>query len=422
MKRNIRVAMISLAVVLLVGVGLYFWVNDPGQRGEETVEYTETITHSVQGQKIYTASEEKSADLTEDHQETEAAGDHQETEETAKDHIETEGTTEGEQQRQNLDIEALMQVPEQTTLVFAGDVYLSSYVQDNYNSNGIYGVVAETLLTEMQQADITIANQEFPFSSGGTKAPDKQFNFRVDPIYTKMLTEMGIDVVSLANNHALDYGTEALTDTFTALETAGIDYIGAGADQARAIKPSIIEAGERKFGFLAASRVIPEISWNVENQQPGMLCTYDSSLFCQSIEEAKKQCDFLTVYVHWGIEKASTPEEYQRQLAYKYIDAGADLVIGSHPHVLQGIEYYNGKPIVYSLGNYIFNQEIVSTVLLKVRVTLHNEAVLKLIPAFASDAMTQEMGSDAAAELFLQMEDLSFDVMVDADGTVRPKG
>lgn len=83
--------------------------------------------------------------------------------------------------------------------------------------------------------------------------------------------------------------------------------------------------------------------------------------------------------------------------------------------------YYNDKPIVYSLGNYIFNQEIISTVLLRVRVTLQNEVVLKIIPAYASGALTQEMDTDAAAELFLQIEDLSFDVMVDADGTVRPK-
>ena len=359
MKRNIRVTMISLAVVLVVGIGLYFWVYDSGQRENDFIEYEEAMPQSAQGQKIYTVSDAKSIELTENQIETEEPA---------------------EEQEQNTNMMTEEQEPEEVTLIFAGDIYLSSYVLNNYNSSGIYGVVSEPLLTEMQQGDITIANQEFPFSLGGTKAPDKQFNFRVDPMYTKIFSEMGIDLVGLANNHALDYGTEALTDTFTALKTAGIAYVGAGDDLAHAMQPSIIQAGQRSFGFLAASRVIPEISWNVENQQPGMLCTYDSALLCQAIQEAKQQCDFLTVYVHWGIEKSSMPEEYQKQLAYQYIDAGADLVIGSHPHVLQGIEYYNGKPIVYSLGNYIFNQEISSTVLLKVRVTLQNEAVLKLIP------------------------------------------
>lgn len=402
MKRNIRVAMISLAVVLLVGIGLYFWVYDPDQREDNFIECEETMTQSAQGQKIYTASEAESAEL-------------------AENHVESDDSAEEQGQNANETKEQPTETPEEVTLVFAGDIYLSSYVQNNYNSNGIYGIVSELLLTEMQQADIAMGNQEFPFSVGGTKAPDKQFNFRVDPMYTKILTEMGIDVVGLANNHALDYGTEALNDTFTALETAGIAYVGAGADLTRAMQPCIIQAGQRSFGFLAASRVIPEVGWNVENQQPGMLCTYDSTLLCQAIQEAKKQCDFLTVYVHWGIEKSSTPEEYQKQLAYKYIDAGADLVIGSHPHVLQGIEYYNGKPIVYSLGNYIFNQEIISTVLLKVRVSLQNEAILKIIPAYASDAKTQWMDSEAEAELYQQIEEISFGVMVDADGTVRPR-
>ena len=396
MKRNIRVTMISLAVVLLVGIGLYFWVYDSGQRENDFIEYEEAMPQSAQGQKIYTVSDAKSIELTENQ-------------------IETEEPAE----EQNTNMMTEEQEPEEVTLIFAGDIYLSSYVLNNYNSSGIYGVVSEPLLTEMQQGDITIANQEFPFSLGGTKAPDKQFNFRVDPMYTKIFSEMGIDLVGLANNHALDYGTEALTDTFTALKTAGIAYVGAGDDLAHAMQPSIIQAGQRSFGFLAASRIIPEISWNVENQQPGMLCTYDSALLCQAIQETKQQCDFLTVYVHWGIEKSSMPEEYQKQLAYQYIDAGADLVIGSHPHVLQGIEYYNGKPIVYSLGNYIFNQEISSTVLLKVRVTLQNEAVLKLIPAYASGAKTQWMDSEAEAELYQQMEEISFGVMIDADGTVR---
>lgn len=263
MKRNIRVTMISLAVVLVVGIGLYFWVYDSGQRENDFIEYEEAMPQSAQGQKIYIVSDAKSIELTENQ-------------------IETEEPAE----EQNTNMMTEEQEPEEVTLIFAGDIYLSSYVLNNYNSSGIYGVVSEPLLTEMQQGDITIANQEFPFSLGGTKAPDKQFNFRVDPMYTKIFSEMGIDLVGLANNHALDYGTEALTDTFTALKTAGIAYVGAGDDLAHAMQPSIIQAGQRSFGFLAASRVIPEISWNVENQQPGMLCTYDSALLCQAIQEA----------------------------------------------------------------------------------------------------------------------------------------
>ena len=230
-----------------------------------------------------------------------------------------------------------------------------------------------------------------------------------------------MDIVTLANNHALDYGAEALTDTFEALEHAQIAYVGAGADIERAMQPGIIQAGGQNYGFLAASRVIPVTDWDVENQQPGMLCTYDSKRLREAIKKAKEMCEFLTVYVHWGIEKSDVPEEYQRQLAREYIDAGADLVIGAHPHVLQGIEYYQGKPIVYSLGNYIFNQEIASTVLLKVRVTPEQQPVLQLLPASASGAKTQEMSGSEAEELYRYMESISVGVEIDADGVVKAK-
>ncbi len=136
MKRNIRVTMISLAVVLVVGIGLYFWVYDSGQRENDFIEYEEAMPQSAQGQKIYTVSDAKSIELTENQIETEEPA---------------------EEQEQNTNMMTEEQEPEEVTLIFAGDIYLSSYVLNNYNSSGIYGVVSEPLLTEMQQGDITIA-------------------------------------------------------------------------------------------------------------------------------------------------------------------------------------------------------------------------------------------------------------------------
>ena len=132
MERNIRVAMISLAVVLLVGIGLYFWVYDPDQREDNFIECEETMTQSAQGQKIYTASEAESAEL-------------------AENHVESDDSAEEQGQNANETKEQPTETPEEVTLVFAGDIYLSSYVQNNYNSNGIYGVVSELLLTEMHE-------------------------------------------------------------------------------------------------------------------------------------------------------------------------------------------------------------------------------------------------------------------------------
>lgn len=397
MKRNTKAILVSGGILTFIAIILVVWVQ-MGSGSEET------------------STEKKTAGQVEKQQEVSVKKESQqeETQDKGKDEVPVQ---QGEQEQ--------VQEPEtqqDVTLVFSGDILLSSYVLNNYDSNGINGVLSEELQSEMQNADITMVNEEFPFSTRGTQAEDKQFTFRVAPDYVKILQEMGIDVVTVANNHALDYGTEALTDTFQTLDDAGIAYVGAGNDLERASQPYVTKIGEKTFGFLAASRVIPEVSWNIDNKQPGMLCTYDSAELCEAIRKTKESCDYVVVYVHWGIERENTPQDYQRQLGKAYIDAGADLVIGAHPHVLQGIEYYNGKPIVYSLGNYIFNQEIGSTVLLKTTVTPENETTLQLIPAYASRAKTQKMQQEDGTELYQFMEGISYGVSITEDGKVERIG
>lgn len=397
MKKNTKAMLVSVGILTFIAIILVVWVQ-MGSGSEET------------------STEKKTAGQVEKQQEVSVKKESQqeETQDKGKDEVPVQ---QGEQEQ--------VQEPEtqqDVTLVFSGDILLSSYVLNNYDSNGINGVLSEELQSEMQNADIAMVNEEFPFSTRGTQAEDKQFTFRVAPDYVKILQEMGIDVVTVANNHALDYGTEALTDTFQTLDDAGIAYVGAGNDLERASRPYVTKIGEKTFGFLAASRVIPEVSWNIDNKQPGMLCTYDSAELCEAIRKTKESCDYVVVYVHWGIERENTPQDYQRQLGKAYIDAGADLVIGAHPHVLQGIEYYNGKPIVYSLGNYIFNQEIGSTVLLKTTVTPENETTLQLIPAYASGAKTQKMQQEDGAELYQFMEGISYGVSITEDGKVERIG
>lgn len=408
MKKNTKALIVSFIILLLIGLGLLLWVAaGTGDRGE-----TETGAAGVEGfQEPETDNNKEEGPKTDNNKE-----EGQETEADLQEPETNQEEADAETDQQEPEAETESQEP--VTLVFSGDILLSSYVLNNYESSGINGVISQELQREMQEADLTMVNEEFPFSTRGTQAPDKQFTFRVDPSYVKILQEMGIDVVTLANNHALDYGTEALSDSFQTLDDAGIAYVGAGDSKERAAQPFVTEIGGKTFGFLAASRVIPVVSWNIDNQQPGMLCTYDSTELCEAIKKAKESCDYVVVYVHWGIERENTPQDYQRQLGKAYIDAGADLVIGAHPHVLQGIEYYNGKPIVYSLGNYIFNQSIEKTVLLKVTVSPENETVLQMIPASASGAKTQKMDAGSSAELYRFMEEISFGVSVTEEGIV----
>ncbi len=253
------------------------------------------------------------------------------------------------------------------TLLFAGDVYFSDHVMNAYDrAGGIGGVLDEEIRAEIEAADIFMVNQEFPFTDRGTAAADKQFTFRIPPEKVSLFREMGVDIVTMANNHILDFGPEGITDSLAALDGAGILHVGAGEDLEQAKKLEVLEVKGRRIGFLGTSRVYMAASWAAGAGHSGVFSTYDPTLPLEEIRAAREQCDYLVVYVHWGIERNTKPENYQRNMGRQYIDAGADLVVGSHPHVLQEIEYYDGKPIVYSLGNFVFGSSIPETELLKV--------------------------------------------------------
>ena len=303
------------------------------------------------------------------------------------------------------------------TLLFAGDVLFSSHVLNAYDTaGGIGGVLDENIRQEIAAADWFMVNQEFPFSDRGEAAEDKQFTFRLPPSRVNILQEMGVDMVTLANNHALDFGADALLDTCATLDDAGILRVGAGADLEEAKRLQTVELQGKTIGFLGATRVIPVYDWNAGASTPGMFTTYDPSLLLKEIQAAKKICDYVVVYVHWGVEKATIPEDYQRTMGRQYIDAGADLVIGAHPHVLQEIEYYQGKPIVYSLGNFVFGSSIPQTMLLEVTLTEAEdrgaqsplEAELRMIPCRSAAGYTTMITDEAKVEAFYQqMEELS---------------
>ena len=307
---------------------------------------------------------------------------------------------------------------ENTTIIFAGDVLIAEAMEQYYDTEGVERLVSEELLAEMKNADICMVNNEFQFSTRGTPMEDKQFTFRTDPKYVQVMLDMGVDIVSLANNHSLDFGTEALQDTFAALDDAGILYAGAGDTKERAEELQIIEVNGLKIGFLAATRVIPVSQWNVEFRQPGLFTAYDDARLVECVEAAKKECDFLTVYIHWGIEREAHPQYYQTATAKNCFDAGADLVIGAHPHVLQGIEFMDGKPVFYSLGNYIFAQTIARTALVKVEVQPDGEATYSPIPAYAEDGQTKMFEGEEAVELFDYMNEISPRAFIDEMGNI----
>ena len=308
-----------------------------------------------------------------------------------------------------------------TTIILTGDILFANAFKAAYDAGGIERVVSPELLEQLKAADILMVNNEFPFSDRGEPMADKQFTFRCSPSYAKALNEMGVDIVSLANNHTLDYGRAALSDTFNALDGAGILYGGAGDSVDRAKEVQVVEVNGKKYGFIAVSRVVPSADWKIESATPGLFTCYDAAALIEVIKEAKQTCDFVTVFPHWGTEYSEQPNPVQRELAKQCMDAGADLIVGAHTHCLEGIEYIDGKPVFYSLGNFIFGQNIDRSAAVKVTVAEDGTVSYALIPVYASDGQTKQMDANAASGLFSYMESISDNASVDAAGNISEK-
>lgn len=255
-------------------------------------------------------------------------------------------------------------------LTFSGDVTLGFHVEewaDELVKKGtpkdqalVWGFERVKALT--RASDLYVVNLECPFTDKGTKL-QKNFNFRARPELVAGLEAGGVDVVSLANNHLMDYGAEGLFDTLTVLDTAKIARFGAGRSLADARTPAIVDVKGVKVAFLGyfflGDRNIEPKEVIATESTPGVAGHFTDTAALKTmlqadIRAAKKKADHVIPFFHWGREGKGQPEPYQVELGHAAIEAGASAVIGSHPHVLQGIELYQQKPIVYSLGNFVF--------------------------------------------------------------------
>ena len=241
-------------------------------------------------------------------------------------------------------------------LAIAGDVMFDSYIYNWIASEGVdypWTDVAHLF----KEADIAAVNFESSSSLRGSSTKPEGYGFRSPPHTLMGMVNSGINYVSIGNNHVLDYGSEAFEDTLEILNDLGIAFSGAGMNYSQAQEMASIDVEGTTIGFLSYTAIIPAITWLPGDASPGVAPLYSESdihLALENITRSKNYCDVLIVIPHWGIEYASTPTWTQQLLAHAMIDAGADMIIGGHPHVLQGVEFYQNKPIFYSLGNFIF--------------------------------------------------------------------
>lgn len=239
-----------------------------------------------------------------------------------------------------------------------------------------------------ETASIAFLNLEGPISDKGVRASWKEYTFRGRPALAAGLASAGIDVVSLANNHSNDYGGKALLDTFKRLDKVGVWYTGAGADAETASAPALLISPAGMVAVLAFTDIIPG-GFAAGSNTPGVnITTSDGKRMASAIKKAAKQAKFVIASFHWGEEYKRTANSRQRQLAHQAIDAGADLVLGHHPHVLQGLEIYKDRLIAYSLGDFVwdhYSQETGETVILRVAIPGKGLPSIELVPVYLDD-------------------------------------
>lgn len=314
---------------------------------------------------------------------------------------------------------------EETVLDFTGDINLSegwsTTVFMDKQANGIYDCLSSDLMLELQSADILLINNEYTYSNRGTPLAGKAYTFRAAPSRVEVLQQLGTDIVSLANNHVYDYGEEALLDTMDTLEQAQIPYVGAGRNLDEAEKIVYFIANGRKIAIVAATQIERSYSYTKEatKDSPGVLKTLNPDKFVEVIQEAKNNSDIVIAYPHWGTEGNHAYGADQKELAEAFVKAGADVIIGGHTHCLQGISYIENVPVLYSLGNFWFNNKTLDTGVAQVRIQKDGDIRFRFLPCIQSGTKTRLLTEGSQrTEVLNFMRELSKDVSIDEEGYV----
>ncbi|MGD0223836.1 MAG: CapA family protein [Terriglobia bacterium] len=244
------------------------------------------------------------------------------------------------------------------TLLFTGDVMLSRAVGLHMAAQKDWSLPFHLIEDTLRSADLRYCNLECPVSDRGHNL-HHLYSFRADPRVIEGLKATGFNVASQANNHTYDWGPEALLDSLERLRAAGIQPVGAGQNILAAHYPLLVHVGGLRVAFLAYVDIDPkEATAGVD--RPGV-AWLDPGQALADIRFSRPLADLVIVCPHWGVEYASQPTRDQVELAHQMIDAGADMIVGSHPHVVQPLEKYHDHWIAYSLGNFIFDQQDYAT-------------------------------------------------------------
>jgi poly-gamma-glutamate synthesis protein (capsule biosynthesis protein) len=286
--------------------------------------------------------------------------------------------------------------PVNLRLAFAGDVHFmertATLLKDPSTAFG-------PITPALADADLTIVNLETAITSRGTPEP-KTYHFRTEPKAIDALKAAGIDAVSIANNHTLDYGRVGLLDTLDALSAAAYPAFGAGKDADAAYTPWLTTVKGTRIAVLGFSQV-NELSstWAAGPGKPGIAMAFDTNRAVAAVTAARKQADLVIVFNHWGDEANSCANSAQKTFAGKLAAAGADIIIGAHAHTLQGSGWLGSTFVAYGMGNFLWYGTSKSTETGILKLTIRSRAVVKqeFLPAVVSDSGQPKLLTGTAA-------------------------
>lgn len=306
------------------------------------------------------------------------------------------------------------------TLAFTGDILLDRSVGTRIEQFGVdypFSKVSRLL----REVDIAAGNLETSVSLRGAPIPDKQFTFRSNPKTLQGLVNAGFDMVSLANNHTLDFGTIALLDTINYLKDYKIGFSGAGINEAEAFQAYTKEVNGKKIAIIGLSRVLPHTDWYATEKRPGIAHAYILEPMLSYVKNAVASADYTFVMIHWNNEKKDFPEDYARDLAREFAHAGVTAVIGSHSHTLMGVEFIDDMPVYYSLGNFVFTDSLdpKGRESMVVTITLEDDQLTsKITPVEIIQSQPNLMDVNYKQKIINKITSLSYNAKVQQDGTV----
>ena len=308
---------------------------------------------------------------------------------------------------------------------FVGDINFDSkwhtMKSAKKNKNGISDSFSKEIKEELCSADVTVVNNEFAYAGKAKAQKDKDYVFSAKKDSVKYLDMLGTDIVSIANNHVYDYGKAGFINTLDTLSDAGIEVVGGGRniDEASATKYFIVNG--RKIGIISATEIekFSHFTKAATKKDAGVFKMLDSSLLIKKIKAAKRSCDYLIAYVHWGNEGTEFFEDDQTMYAEQMADAGVDAIIGAHPHRLQGCSFIKDVPVAYSIGNFWFSTGSLYTSIAQIRIDKKGKLTMRMLPCIQRKLKTSIITDSKKKDKFYRyLADVSRKVGIDKNGTL----